>query len=147
MPNNADGVDSLPPSTGFSWSVFGRETPIYGQRASPGADSKSPSKRHREKSPASHPQRGGDLCGRMGKSLMGVAVESCPEVLCTFYTSPWRAADAQQYVERATSAFFASPFDPIPMSTFDAFHAAGVRRLDAAKAWLARLASRAGAPV
>jgi hypothetical protein len=44
-------------------------------------------------------------------------------------------------VERATSAFFASPYDPTPMSTFDAFHAAGIRRPDAAKTWLERLAS------
>ena len=47
----------------------------------------------------------------------------------------------RRYVERATSAFFASSFDTTPMSTFDAFHAAGIRRPGAAKAWLARLAS------
>jgi hypothetical protein len=47
----------------------------------------------------------------------------------------------ERYVERATSAFFASLFDTTPMSTFDAFHEAGIRRPAAAKAWLERLAS------
>jgi hypothetical protein len=45
-----------------------------------------------------------------------------------------------RYVERAASAFFASPLDKKPMPTLDAFREAGIRRPGAAQAWLERLA-------
>ena len=45
----------------------------------------------------------------------------------------------QRYVERATSAFYASPADTRPMSTLSAFEEAGRRRPRAAQAWIARL--------
>jgi hypothetical protein len=45
-----------------------------------------------------------------------------------------------RYVARATSAFFASSLDKKPMLTLDTFREAGMRRPDAAEAWLERLA-------
>jgi hypothetical protein len=45
----------------------------------------------------------------------------------------------QRYVERARSAFYASPTDTKPMSTLDAFREGGRRRPRAAHAWIARL--------
>jgi len=45
----------------------------------------------------------------------------------------------QHYIERAASAFYASPTDTRPMPTLDAFREAGLRRPRAAQAWIARL--------
>jgi hypothetical protein len=45
----------------------------------------------------------------------------------------------QRYVERATSAFYASSSSKKPLSTFDAFREAGKIRPAAAKAWIERL--------
>ena len=45
-----------------------------------------------------------------------------------------------RYVERAASAFYAFSADTRPMPTLDAFRAGGLRRPEAAQAWITRLA-------
>jgi hypothetical protein len=45
----------------------------------------------------------------------------------------------ERYVERARSAFFASPSSQKPLSTLEAFEVAARLRPSAAKAWLERL--------
>lgn len=50
-----------------------------------------------------------------------------------------RRRSIEWYVERATSAFYASPSSKKPLSTLEAFREAGKRRPKAAAAWLERL--------